>query len=94
MKRRREGRLFISSPSKSCFPRELSQPQVFYGISGNYNAFWSLANAKRIIGYAPEDNAMVKFSTEVARHIEFAKKNGQPVGGELIPGVNGPAAKL
>eukprot|EP01046_Picozoa_sp_COSAG06_P030465 COSAG06_NODE_2894_length_6125_cov_53.442748_4_plen_114_part_00 len=36
------------------------------GISGNYNRFWSISNAKRVIGYEPEDNALVKFSERVA----------------------------
>ena len=31
--------------------------QVFYGISGNSHAFWSIANARRVIGYAPQDNS-------------------------------------
>jgi hypothetical protein len=36
------------------------------GISGNYNRFWSISNAKRVIGYEPEDNALVKFGDQVA----------------------------
>ncbi len=40
--------------------------QVFYGISGNSHNFWSLANARKVIGYAPEDNSAVKFSDRIA----------------------------
>jgi hypothetical protein len=40
--------------------------QVFYGISGNSHNFWSLANARRVIGYAPEDNSAVKFADRIA----------------------------
>jgi hypothetical protein len=36
--------------------------QVFYGISNNTRAFWSLANARRVIGYAPEDDAELRYA--------------------------------
>jgi len=36
--------------------------QIFYGISNNARAFWSLTNARRVIGYAPEDDSEVKFA--------------------------------
>ena len=47
--------------------------QVFYGISGNTHAFWSLVNARRVIGYAPEDNSEEKFAVLIHRHIGAAK---------------------
>ena len=47
--------------------------QVFYGISGNSHAFWSIANARRVIGYAPQDNSEVRFADLIARHIQAAK---------------------
>lgn len=37
--------------------------QIFYGISGNDHAFWSIANARKIIGYEPEDNSAIRFGT-------------------------------
>lgn len=40
--------------------------QIFYGISGNTHNFWSLANARRVIGYAPEDDSAVKFADRIA----------------------------
>jgi NAD(P)-dependent dehydrogenase (short-subunit alcohol dehydrogenase family) len=43
--------------------------QVFYGISNNTRAFWSIANARAVIGYAPEDDSEVKFSDEIRQHI-------------------------
>ena len=46
--------------------------QIFYGISGNSHAFWSLANARRVIGYEPEDDSEVRFADWVARHIQAA----------------------
>ncbi len=41
--------------------------QVFYGISNNTRAFWSLANARRVIGYAPEDDSEVLFAEDIRR---------------------------
>jgi nucleoside-diphosphate-sugar epimerase len=40
--------------------------QVFYGVSGNTHNFWSIANARKIIGYAPEDNSQVNFAERIA----------------------------
>jgi nucleoside-diphosphate-sugar epimerase len=36
--------------------------QIFYGISGNARAFWSIANARRVIGYAPRDDSEVRYA--------------------------------
>lgn len=44
--------------------------QIFYGISANTHAFWSLANARRVVGYAPQDNSELKFAHLAARHIQ------------------------
>jgi hypothetical protein len=41
--------------------------QIFYGVSGNTCNFWSIENARRVIGYAPEDDAMVRFADHVGR---------------------------
>jgi hypothetical protein len=41
--------------------------QVFYGISGNTRAFWSLVNAREVIGYAPEDDSEVLFASDIQR---------------------------
>ncbi len=41
--------------------------QVFYGISGNTRAFWSLVNARQVIGYAPEDDSEVLFASDIQR---------------------------
>jgi hypothetical protein len=47
--------------------------QIFYGISGNSHAFWSIANARRVIGYAPEDNSEIRFADLLAEHIRVAR---------------------
>jgi hypothetical protein len=41
--------------------------QIFYGISRNSTRFWDISNAKRVIGYEPEDDALVVFREHVAR---------------------------
>ena len=46
--------------------------QVFYGISANSHAFWSIANARRVIGYAPQDNSELRFREQLARHLAAA----------------------
>ena len=43
--------------------------QVFYGISGNTRSAWSIANARRVIGYAPEDDSEVVYAEEIRRFI-------------------------
>lgn len=47
--------------------------QIFYGISGNTHGFWSIANARKIIGYAPEDNSETKFAELYMEHLAAAK---------------------
>ncbi len=37
---------------------------VVYGISNNTRGFWSLTNARRVLGYQPEDDAEVKFAQQ------------------------------
>jgi hypothetical protein len=50
--------------------------QIFYGISDNPHAFWSIANARRVIGYEPEDNSEIRFHDWIQRHIEAATEAG------------------
>ncbi len=43
--------------------------QVFYGISANSRAFWSIANARQVIGYNPEDDSEIRFARQIAEHV-------------------------
>lgn len=43
--------------------------QVFYGISDNTRAFWSLGNAREVVGYAPEDDSENVFADEIAKYM-------------------------
>jgi hypothetical protein len=40
--------------------------QIFYGISNNARRFWSIVNARTVIGYTPEDDAEVKYARDIA----------------------------
>jgi len=46
--------------------------QIFYGVSGNTGNFWSIENARRVVGYEPEDDAMEHFADHVARVLGIA----------------------
>lgn len=62
--------LFIKSIETEDIRDENGVPfQVFYGISGNSQAFWSIVNARKVIGYAPEDNSEYRFIDQIREHI-------------------------
>ncbi len=48
--------------------------QVFFGISGNTHRFWNIHNARRVVGYAPEDDSQVRFAGDIADIIREAQK--------------------
>ena len=67
--------LFVKSIDVAEIGDENGVPfQIFYGISANSQAFWSIVNARKIIGYAPEDNSELRFAEKIAQHIAAAKK--------------------
>ncbi len=41
--------------------------QIFYGVSSNARTFWSIANARKVIGYQPEDDSEQRFAEDIAR---------------------------
>jgi len=47
---------------------------IVYGISGNTHRFWSLAGARDVIGYVPEDDSQVNFADKIAAIARAAKK--------------------
>ena len=66
--------LFIKSIEAEDIRDEHGVPfQIFYGVSENPHAFWSIANARKVIGYAPEDNSELRFADLIAEHIRVAK---------------------
>lgn len=71
--------LFIKSIETECIDDEEGVPfQVFYGISGNSQAFWSIVNARKVIGYEPQDNSEYRFSDQIHRHVRAAGVDGTP----------------
>ena len=60
--------LFVKSIEADVIDDEWRIPfQVFYGISGNTRAFWSIGKARRVIGYAPEDDSELKYADDIRR---------------------------
>lgn len=43
--------------------------QIFHGVSGNARTFWSITNARRVVGYAPEDDSEITYADEIAAMI-------------------------
>jgi hypothetical protein len=60
--------LFVRSLECGPLADEYGVPfQIFYGISNNTRAFWSIANARQVIGYQPEDDSELRYAADVAR---------------------------
>ena len=65
--------LFIKSIETEDIRDQFAVPfQIFYGISANSHAIWSLANARRIIGYAPQDNSEERFFDQIQAQMRSA----------------------
>jgi len=39
---------------------------IFYGVSNNARTFWSIVNARQVVGYAPEDDSELRFAADIA----------------------------
>ena len=39
--------------------------QVFYGVSANTRSAWSIANARKLLGYEPKDDSEVVYADEI-----------------------------
>jgi nucleoside-diphosphate-sugar epimerase len=67
LSKRDQIQLFVKSIETPNIEDEYGIPfQVFYGVSGNTHNFWSIANARKVIGYAPEDDSQVNFADRIA----------------------------
>lgn len=40
---------------------------IFYGVSNNARRFWSITNARSVIGYEPIDDSEVRYAADIAR---------------------------
>jgi hypothetical protein len=73
---RDQAQLFIKSIETENIEDENGVPfQIFYGTSANSHGFWSIVNARKIIGYEPEDNSAVKFAEQIERLMRTAKSD-------------------
>jgi nucleoside-diphosphate-sugar epimerase len=62
--------LFVKSIEAPNIEDEYGVPfQIFYGISDNTRAFWSIANARRVVGYEPEDNSECEYAEDIAKYL-------------------------
>jgi uncharacterized protein YbjT (DUF2867 family) len=60
--------LFVRSIEAEWIEDDWDVPfQIFYGISNNTRAFWSIANARRVIGYDPEDDSEIRYAADIQR---------------------------
>ncbi len=70
--------LFVRSIEAERIEDEWGVPfQIFYGVSNNTRAFWSIANARRVIGYDPEDDSEVRYADDIRRLLVEPGWNGR-----------------
>jgi hypothetical protein len=70
--------LFVRSIETDSIEDEWGIPfQIFYGISDNTRAFWSIENARRVIGYAPEDDSEVRYTDDIRTGFSSAELVGR-----------------
>jgi hypothetical protein len=50
--------------------------QAFYGISANARAFWSIVNARQVIGYAPDDDSELLYADEIRAYLVEPARRG------------------
>ncbi len=63
--------LFVRSVDAESIDDRFGVPfQIFYGVSNNARTFWSITNAREVIGYAPQDDSEVRFRDDIARMLE------------------------
>ena len=70
--------LFVKSIETPDIRNEHGVPfQIFYGVSNNARAFWSIANARKVIGYAPQDDSEVAFADDIRRVLVAQESGGR-----------------
>jgi hypothetical protein len=69
--------LYVRSIEAESIDDEFGVPfQIFYGVSDNARTFWSTSNARRIIGYAPQDDSEIAFAADIATMLQRHGKSG------------------
>ena len=51
---------------------------IFYGVSNNARKFWSIVNARRVVGYDPQDDSEVLYADEIRQMLG----SGEHAGGQ------------
>jgi hypothetical protein len=60
--------LFCKSVETPDIDDEHGMPfHIFYGVSDNARKFWSITNARKVIGYEPQDDSEIRFADDIAR---------------------------
>lgn len=60
--------LFTRSVDTAEIEDEFGVPfHIFYGVSNNARTFWSITNARKVIGYEPKDDSELRFAEDIAR---------------------------
>jgi hypothetical protein len=63
--------LFTKSIDATEIDDEFGVPfQIFYGVSNNARTFWSITNARKVIGYQPEDDSEIRFAHEIRQMLQ------------------------
>lgn len=58
--------LFCKSIEKPNIENQYGVPfQIFFGTSNNSRKIWSITNARKVVGYEPEDDSEVRFSKNI-----------------------------
>lgn len=62
--------LFVASIETEDISDRFGVPfQIFYGVSANARTFWSITNAREVVGYAPKDDSEIRFADDIARMV-------------------------
>ncbi|MBV9354141.1 MAG: NAD(P)-dependent oxidoreductase [Chloroflexi bacterium] len=70
--------LFVRAIETPSIVDEWGTPfQIVYGVSNNTRAFWSIANARRVLGYAPEDDSEINFAGDIQRLLTEPQQRGR-----------------
>lgn len=68
--------LFCKSAEAAKIEDEYGVPfHIFYGVSNNARNFWSITNARKVIGYQPQDDSEVRFADDIAMLLKERNPN-------------------
>jgi hypothetical protein len=60
--------LFCKSVEAAEIEDEYGVPfHIFYGVSNNARKFWTITNARKVIGYEPQDDSEIRFAADINR---------------------------